>query len=108
MALHHATSGELISLRAENNIQSESPSIALVKSPSLEIMRMVLANGKFIPEHQVSGEITIQCVDGAVELEAHGKAQTLHAGEMVYLAGSVPHALRGAPDAVLLVTILLG
>jgi quercetin dioxygenase-like cupin family protein len=107
MALHHATSGELFSLRSQNKIQSESNSTALVKSETLEVMRMVLANGKSIGEHQVAGEITIQCLDGAIELTAHGKTQTIHPGEMVYLAGSVPHALRAVADTTLLVTILL-
>jgi len=68
---------------------------------------LVLAAGKSMPEHHVPGELTLQCLDGAVQISAHGKVQTLRAGEMLFLAGNVPHALHAVEDASVLMTMVL-
>jgi len=106
MAIHHAASGEIINLQIPEKSLPASLTIALAKTECLEIIRMVLLEGKSIPEHQISGEMTIQCLEGSVELYAHGKTQRLHSSQMVYLARLEPHALRAVSNAVLLVTIL--
>jgi quercetin dioxygenase-like cupin family protein len=79
----------------------------LVKTRSMEIIRMVLPAGKQIPPHKVVGEIAVQCLEGRVELTADGDARELQGGELVWLAGGAQHALRGIEDATVLVTILL-
>ena len=60
-----------------------------------------------IPRHTVAGEITIQCLEGRVELAANGENHALAAGDFVYLTGGAPHALRALEDASVLVTLLL-
>ena len=107
MSLPHASSGQLIDIRPLGAQLSSAPSRAILKSSGLELMRMVLPAGKLVPEHQVPGEITIQCLEGRVELTVHGDSQLMRAGDMVYLLGGVPHALRAHEDSSLLVTILL-
>jgi quercetin dioxygenase-like cupin family protein len=107
MALHHASSGDLIDLHPLGEQLPATASTALLKTPQLELMRLVLAAGKNVPEHQVPGEMTIQCLEGVVELAAHGRTQQLRAGQMVYLAGGEPHALTALVDCSLLVMILL-
>lgn len=107
MSLPHASSGELIDIRPLGAQLSSSPSRAILKSPGLELMRMVLPAGKKVTEHQVPGEITIQCLEGQLELTAHGNRLEMRAGDMVYLQGGVPHALHAQEDTSLLVTILL-
>lgn len=104
--LHHATSGELIDVRPLGDQLAQAPSIALLRTDTLEVMRMVLPANKSVPEHSVPGEVTILCIEGAIELQAHDKTQTLQAGHMVYLAGNIPHALRAREPSALLVTIL--
>jgi quercetin dioxygenase-like cupin family protein len=107
MALHHVSSGELIDLHPLGSQLAASTSTALLKTSQLELMRLVLPAGKSVPEHQVPGEMTIQCLEGTVELAAHGRTQQLQAGQMVYLAGGVPHALTALADCSLLAMILL-
>lgn len=107
MSLHHATSGEIIDIHPLGSKLSDTPSTALLKSDQLEIMRLVLAAGKEIPEHNVPGEITLQCLEGKVEVRAHGKTQTLSANELVLLAGNVPYSLRGVENCSVLMTIVL-
>ena len=107
MALPHATSGQVIDVRPLGDKKTEAVSHALFKTEQLELIRLVLPQGKGMPEHAVHGPITIQCLEGRVELHAHQKAVTLQAGELVYLAGGELHSLCAVEDASALLTILL-
>lgn len=107
MALPHARSGQLIDIRPLGERITASVSNALFKTPQLELMRLVLPSGKGMPEHAVPGPITIQCLEGAIELRAHQTTQILRAGELVYLAGGEPHALQALEDSSILLTLLL-
>lgn len=107
MAIPHAASGELIDVRPLGENLRRTTSTTLVRAEHLEVFRMVLAAGKAAPDHKASGAITIQCLEGLVELEAHGRTQILRAGSMVYLSDGEPHAVRAVEDSSLLVTILL-
>lgn len=106
MSLPHAVSGEVINIRPLDEKLKESISIALLRTNHLELMRLVLVAGKSMPEHRVAGEVTIQCLEGSIELHAHQTMQTLRAGNLVYLAGGEPHSLRALEDASVLLTIL--
>lgn len=107
MSIPHAASGELIDVRPLGSNLHQTSSSTLVRADHLEVFRLVLAAGKAPPDHKVSGAITIQCLEGAVELEAHGQTQVLYAGSMVYLADAEPHAVKALEDSSLLITILL-
>lgn len=107
MALPHATSGQLIDVRPLGPRMTECVSHALFKTHQLELIRLVLPGGKGMPEHAVPGAVTMQCMDGAVELRAHQTTQTIQAGELVYLAGGEPHALYALEDSSILLTIVL-
>lgn len=106
MTLHHAPSGEIIDVRPYGEKLKQEIPRTLVKAPRLQVFRYVLLAGKEFAEHKVSGGITVQCLEGAVLFTAHAKTQILRAGQLVFLAGDVPHALKGVEDASVLVTIV--
>lgn len=106
MALPRPISGEVIDIRPLGNRLADTPSTALVRTDDFEVMRMVLPAGKSVPQHQVAGEMTIQCLEGTVELQAHDKTQALRAGDLVFLECDVPHALYAPENAAVLVTML--
>lgn len=106
MALHHPTSGEVVDIRPLGDKLLETPSTALVRTDDFEVMRMVLPAGKSVSQHHIPGELTIQCLEGTVELQAHDKTQALRAGDLVYLRGEVPHALFALENSSILVTML--
>lgn len=106
MSLHHATSGEKIDIRPLGDKLTQTASTALLRTANLEVMRVVLAKGRSVPEHHVPGEITIQCIEGTVEVQAHDKTQVLTASEMLYLEGNVPYALNALENTSVLMTIL--
>jgi quercetin dioxygenase-like cupin family protein len=79
----------------------------LIKTKTLEVIRLVIPAGKDIPGHQAHGEITVQCLEGRVAFTADNTTQELQAGQLLYLSSEVPHALHGLEDASILLTILL-
>lgn len=107
MSLHHAASAEIINIRPLGSKMAESVSTALLKTRHLELMRLVLHADKLLPEHAVDGEVTIQVLEGVLELHANAKVQAMQAGDLVYLASQTPHALRAQQDCTVLMTILL-
>jgi quercetin dioxygenase-like cupin family protein len=107
MAIPHATSGQIIDIRPLGASLKQTVTSTIIKTDRLEVIRLVLPAGKDIPQHQVSGEITVQCLEGKINFTAQGQAKVLQAGQLLYLSGSESHGLKGIEDSSALVTILL-
>ncbi|WP_454733467.1 MULTISPECIES: cupin domain-containing protein [Cupriavidus] len=106
MAQHHAAPGEIVKLRPQGAALRQTQNLTLVRAPDLQVMRLVLLAGKSLPAHSVPGALTVHCLEGAIEMEAHGSTQRMEAGDLMFVAAGAPHALRGIEDASLLVTLL--
>jgi quercetin dioxygenase-like cupin family protein len=78
-----------------------------IKTETLEVIRLVLPAGKEIDQHNVPGEITVQCLEGKVTFRAEEVERELTRGTLIYLQGSAKHSLRAVEDSSLLLTILL-
>lgn len=100
MALHHASSGEVVRLRASDG------TAALAKTRSFETIHLVVKAGESIPAHKVAGSMTLYCIDGVVSIELEGQMAQMGKGHWLYLDPGVPHAVRGEVDSTLLLTIL--
>ena len=107
MAIYHALSGELISIRPFGSALKTARTAALYKTLHLEVFRMVLLAGKEMPEHQVVGELTVQCLEGCVEFSIGSTHDVMRPGDLKCLAGGIPHSLRAIEDSSVLVTLLL-
>ena len=107
MAIHHATSGELIDIRPFKDDLKSATTKTLYKSNHLEVFRMILLAGKEMPAHQVVGEITVQCLEGSIEFAIAGTSQLMREGDLICLAGGEVHALKAVEDSSVLITILL-
>ena len=107
MAIQHAVSGEPVSVLPPVNAAGERQTVALFKTQELEVMRVVLLKGRSMPAHKVAGDITVQCLEGAICFHSDGKDQVLASGDMLYLAGGVVHSLTAIEDACALVHIVL-
>ena len=51
---------------------AQATSHTFVQSPSIEIFRMMLPAEESVPVHRVPGAITVQCLEGTPEFDAHG------------------------------------
>ena len=108
MAIPHARSGQIVHLLTRDGTLPTGVSHALFKSGQLEVMRLSLPRGKSFPPHRVAGEVTMQVLEGRVEIDVGGIPQILGAGQLMHLEGDLEHSLRGVEDASVLVTIVLG
>lgn len=107
MAIPHAKPAEVIDVRPLGAGLKDAQTTTLVKTDCLEVNRLVLPADKEIKQHNVPGEITVQCLEGNVLFSTEESECELTAGKLLYLSGSDDHALRAVEDSSLLVTILL-
>jgi quercetin dioxygenase-like cupin family protein len=106
MSIQHAKPNEIVQLPLGTAL-ANSKTTTLVKTSSLELIRLVIPAGKEIPSHKAPGEITVQCLEGRISFTAEGRTQELTTGQLLFLEASEPHALMGIEDSSVLVTILL-
>jgi quercetin dioxygenase-like cupin family protein len=107
MALPHADPGQVFDASPSAGSLSSDRTTALFKARDLEVIRLVLPAGKSLPPHQVSGEITIHCIEGSLEVQVGDTTVVLNAGQLTYLDGSAMHGVTARTDAAALVTIAL-
>jgi quercetin dioxygenase-like cupin family protein len=107
MAINHARSGESIDVLPLGNRLPGEKTVALFKSEDLEVMRLVLLAGKSLPPHKVAGEITIQCIEGRLDVTADGTSHLLTAGQLLFLSGNLVHGVVALEDSSAIVTIAL-
>jgi quercetin dioxygenase-like cupin family protein len=107
MALPHAQAGQVIDLSPLSAALADTKTQTIVKTESLEVIRVVMAEGKTLPPHAVPGEITVQCLEGQVEFAIGETKHLLMSGSFLYLEGGSKHALHALETSSLLVTIVL-
>ena len=107
MAIEHATSGQAVDVQPLGSELSTQKTTALFKANDLEVIRVVLMAGKSLPPHKVAGEITVQCIEGSIDVTADGASRVLRAGQLLYLAGHVVHGVTALENASALVTVAL-
>lgn len=106
MPQYHPAPGEVIDIRPLGEKLVEAASIALARTDDFEVMRLVMPKGKSIPEHSVPAELTLQCLEGTVDVQALDRTQALQAGQMLYLHENTPYALSAREDSSVLMTVL--
>lgn len=97
-------SGEVIDIRPLGSQLAQAKTTALVKTRTLQVIRLVIPSGRDIATHQSDGEITVQCLEGRVTFTALGRTQEMEEGQLLYLSSGEPHSLHGIEDASVLVT----
>ena len=107
MALQHAQPLDIIDVRPLGAELHQAVTTSLLKSPALQLMRLVLRAGEGMREHRVAGAVTVQCLEGEAVVTASSRRCRLNAGQLVMLPESEPHAVQALTDSSLLVTVLL-
>lgn len=107
MAIPHLKAGQSVDVRPYGDALPQRQTHALFKSADLELLRLVLPRGKSLPPHRVPGEITIQCLEGQIDVTTPDGHHPLAAGQLLYLEGNVEHGVQALDDASALVTIAL-
>ncbi|HYW58789.1 MAG TPA: cupin domain-containing protein [Polaromonas sp.] len=107
MALIHAQPLDVIDIKPLAHQLGDVKTHSLLKTEKLQLMRVVLAAGQTMPEHHVSGDITVQCLEGEVFVTTPGRRVCLGGGEVVVVPANAPHGLEAKTATSLLVTVLL-
>ena len=107
MALPHASPGDAIDVRPLADRLPDTISHALLKTGSLELMRLVLRAGESLPPHAVDAEATLHCLEGTVRVSLPSSEYDLEAGMLTLLPAGQSYAVHASSDASLLLTMLL-
>ncbi len=107
MAITHAEAGDVVDVVPFGAALATARSHALFKANHLEVIRLVLQAGEEMPPHAVSGEITLQCIEGRIEFTCNAGSRQLAAGQLVRIAADEIHGLRAIESSSLLLTIAL-
>ena len=107
MSIQHCVPGEIIDISPFGANFDTATSATLIRENHLEVFRFVLKAGKATPEHIAAGALTIQCIEGEVELTSCGQIRLLKANTLIYLKENDPHTVKALADSTLLITILL-
>lgn len=106
MALEHAQPCQAIHLPPLHARLAGHPSHALIKTHALELIHLVLPQGRDLPPHRVYGEVTLHCLEGELHLEIEGALPcVLRANDVVLLPANVEHAVRATVDSSALLTV---
>ncbi len=103
MALEHAHPATAIHL-TDGSFLPPMKTAALVKTDRFEAVRLYIPKGAEIPSHQVSGFVTLQCLNGHIVLGLDREVD-LRAGEWMFLDRDAPHSVRAIEESYLLLTI---
>ena len=107
MAISHAQPSEVIDVRPLADTLASSKTITLIKTPHVEVIRIILPAGKVIADHKAPGEITVQCLEGRVNFKTMGQKKELQAGDLLYLLAEETHSVEASEDSSFLLTIVL-
>jgi quercetin dioxygenase-like cupin family protein len=107
MAIPHAQPGEVIDVHPLAGTLALSKTTTLIKTPHVEVIRMVLPAGKVISEHKAPGEITVQCLDGRMTFRTMDQEKELRSGDLLYLSAKEAHSVAAIEDSSFLLTMVL-
>ena len=99
----------VIDLRAQARELAQAPARrghrqkALYRHGRITVALFTFDAGSRLPEHVAAGAVTINVLDGRLQVAAGGQEHALPAGTLLILAPGVPHAVRAEePSTVLL------
>jgi quercetin dioxygenase-like cupin family protein len=84
--------------------QTDCNGITLFKTDNLTTVLICMHTGSRIGENSIDGTVTLQVMEGEVELTANNEVVTLHAGQIVMLHHEVTHSLLATEETVVLLT----
>lgn len=77
----------------------------LVKTDTLRVVLVTMLSGGFMHDHTAPGPITIQVLQGVMNVSVEGEPRSISAGELISLAPGIVHSVEGVEDGAFLLTI---
>jgi quercetin dioxygenase-like cupin family protein len=104
--LSYDLSAEVAQLRSDPMYkQSGKLGRALVKNERFRITLTVLASGETAETHHADSSMSVQVIDGALQVGLQGGDRQLGRGELLFTAPGDARDIRATEDAAVLITI---
>ncbi|NCI48104.1 cupin domain-containing protein [Sediminibacterium soli] len=84
--------------------ETDCNGITLFKTDNITSVLICMHPGSRIGENSIDGTVTLQIVEGEVELTADEEVVTLRTGQLVMLHHEVTHSLLATEETVVLLT----
>lgn len=84
--------------------ETDCNGITLFKTDNLTSVLICMHTGSRIGENTIDGTVTLQVIEGEVELTADEEVITLHTGQITMIHHEVTHSLLATEETVLLLT----
>lgn len=84
--------------------ETDCNGITLFKTDNLTTVLISMHTGSRIGENTIDGTVTLQIVEGEVELTANEDVLTIHTGQIVMLHHDVTHSILATEETVMLLT----
>lgn len=75
----------------------------LMSRPGYRLLLLNLRAGQSVPEHATREMVTVYALSGHITFQENKSPYELRAGQVLWIEGGVPHALRAHEDSTLLV-----
>jgi len=105
-ALSFDLAQEMDTVRRELAGQSGRVARTLVKEGPLRITLVGVKAGGTVQLHTADGPISVQGVEGEIEVDANGRIWTLGPGALLVLEAGVPHSVRSGTGGFFLLTVV--
>ena len=84
--------------------QTDCNGITLFKTDNLTTVLICMHTGSRIGENSIDGTVTLQVIEGEVELTANEDVLILHTGQVIMLHHEVTHSILAREETVMLLT----
>jgi quercetin dioxygenase-like cupin family protein len=78
---------------------------SLVKGDGINVALMMLKKGAKLQQHHTRAPITVQVIEGRINLIAKGKTQLATAGMIVALDRAIEHSVEAVEESALVLTV---
>lgn len=115
MPVKRQVAGAELSFSLEKEVQTVRAELAavparvartLVKEGSLRVTVVGVNPGGSLRSHRADGPITIQVMDGEIEIETDGHTRPLSRGMLFALNAGITHSVRSARGGIFLLTVI--
>ena len=98
---------EILSLKEQVEYQSgQVVSKTLVQNSALSVTLFAFDKGEEISTHESGGDAMVTCLDGTGKITIDGVEYILHEGDIIVMPARHPHAVYGAEQFKMLLTVV--
>ncbi len=81
--------------------------ITLFKSGTSTVMAFVFDTDGYLPQHQADGVVTLQVVDGRLEVDTPEERLAVGAGGLLVIRPGIPHEVHASEPSQMVMTVYL-